>query len=180
MNTKLFLVSADHVVERHACRDLEFRVGEYRDGDRVSYYASAPGFGCSKNYRTPEDAIRGMLLEHACTNVRIRAVEEDDRQKAFDNALEEHDRQFGKKGGAGPTAGQSVAIYEGTLPDGRVVRKSSFRVSADEAFLAIYRAETDDTWRVASVVAKVTEDGRPIFRSGAVGEHPAVPARRVK
>ena len=68
----IYLVSADHVVERHACRDAVFKVSEYKHADgHVSYYASAAQYGCSKTYSSPERAIQGMLAEHACTNIRI-------------------------------------------------------------------------------------------------------------
>ena len=69
-------VSADHVSPRFACNDLPVRIGEdYHSNEngepRVTYYAIIRGYGCSKNYHTPKDAIYAMLADHACTNVRI-------------------------------------------------------------------------------------------------------------
>lgn len=69
--TTTYLVSADHVVPKYGCKDLPIVVtndGEY------GFYANAPGYGCSKNYPTAERAIRAMLADHACTNVRMRAA----------------------------------------------------------------------------------------------------------
>lgn len=69
-------VSADHKVAKYACTDLEVRVGEARDvvnGETVivGHYVVIAGYGCSKTYRTAEDAVHGMLAEHACFNIRI-------------------------------------------------------------------------------------------------------------
>lgn len=74
-DTKHFLVTADHVVAKHACVNLEVVCRSYDTGTgQVLWYAIAPGYGCSKNYRTAETAIREMLTDHACTNIRIVAV----------------------------------------------------------------------------------------------------------
>jgi hypothetical protein len=40
------------------------------------WYAVAPKFGCSKNYMTPEGAIRAMCAEHACTVLRLERIAE--------------------------------------------------------------------------------------------------------
>lgn len=74
--TRKFLVTADHVVPRHACVDLEARCSEtpIDANGTLRWYAVMAGYGCSKNYKAPETAIREMLLDHACINVRIREV----------------------------------------------------------------------------------------------------------
>jgi S-formylglutathione hydrolase FrmB len=63
-----YLVTADHVVAKYACRDLPVVVTD--DGE-YGFYANARGYGCSKNYKTAETAIRSLFADHACTNVRI-------------------------------------------------------------------------------------------------------------
>ena len=63
-------VSADHVSPNHAFFAREFKVTQAYDG---TYYASGHT-GCSKPADTPENAIRNMLLEHACTNIRIHKI----------------------------------------------------------------------------------------------------------
>lgn len=72
--SRFFLVSADHVVALHACTDREAECSPYRcqGMDNVLWSATMIGYGCSKAYRTPEAAIREMLADHACTNIRIR------------------------------------------------------------------------------------------------------------
>ncbi len=64
-----YLVTTDHVVAKYACKDLPIVVTQ--DGE-YGFYANAPGYGCSKHYRTAEASIRNMLADHACTNIRIR------------------------------------------------------------------------------------------------------------
>ncbi len=70
-----YLVSADHVVAEYACRDLPVVVTD--DGE-YGFYANASGYGMSKNYKTAESAIRSMLADHACTNVRISKAPADE------------------------------------------------------------------------------------------------------
>ena len=64
-----YLVTADHVVAKYACKDLAVVVTE--DGE-YGFYANAPGYGMSKHYRTAKSSIRCMFGDHACTNIRIR------------------------------------------------------------------------------------------------------------
>ena len=69
-----YLVTADHVSPAFACTNRRFRVSVAYAQNSVGgarFSASARRYGCSKDYSTPERAIRGMLEEHACTNVRI-------------------------------------------------------------------------------------------------------------
>ncbi len=42
----------------------------YRDNDGT-WYADAPSFGCSKNYRMPEIAIAQMVAAHGCQLIKI-------------------------------------------------------------------------------------------------------------
>jgi hypothetical protein len=71
---KRYLVSADHVVPRHGCKNVEAIVSQ--SAGTQSWYAVMPGYGCSKDYASPEMAIRAMLTDHACTNICITAVGE--------------------------------------------------------------------------------------------------------
>lgn len=66
-----YLVSADHVSPSHACTDRPAKVGSTDYGNGEQFYATVEGYGQSKLYSSPEAAIRGMLAEHACTNIRI-------------------------------------------------------------------------------------------------------------
>ena len=85
---------------------------------------------------------------------------------------------YGQKSGEGPTWGKKSATYEATLPDGQVVRKRSFYVFQDQAWLAIY--QHDNKWHVAGVCERL-EDGKPVFRDGSVATYsPVVEARRIK
>ena len=68
MKMKTYTVSADHVSPDHAFKDREFKVYKTIDGH---YYADGHT-GCGKNADTPHDAIANMLLDHACTNIRIK------------------------------------------------------------------------------------------------------------
>lgn len=79
MTTRKYLVSADHQCERFACKDAQAVCNQ--DAGDGRWYASMAGYGCSKNYATPEQAIRGMLADHACTNVRI--VEQPAAQSGY-------------------------------------------------------------------------------------------------
>lgn len=65
-------VTASHVCERFACTDAPVRIGRYLTAEgRTLYYAEMAGYGCGKNYRTPHDAIYGLLEDHACTDITI-------------------------------------------------------------------------------------------------------------
>ena len=55
------------------------------------FYCNMQGYGCSKWYRSPEDAIRGMLQEHACTNIQ---VEECKDQKHAEHVYRNVDRNL--------------------------------------------------------------------------------------
>ena len=44
-----------------------FYVSEDREGDATRYYAKATGFGCGRNCKTPELAIRALAAESAAT-----------------------------------------------------------------------------------------------------------------
>jgi hypothetical protein len=43
----------------------------HRTPDGLYYAVDLAHLGCSKNYFTPEDAVRGLLLDHAYTDIRI-------------------------------------------------------------------------------------------------------------
>lgn len=61
-------VSADHKVPEYACKDRPVRIG---GNERDGFYASIEKYGCSKNYRTPREAVYAMLQDHACFNIKI-------------------------------------------------------------------------------------------------------------
>ena len=48
-----------------------FRVGMTDYGNGAVYFADSPQFGCSKNYASPEAAIRAMCADHGCHVVSI-------------------------------------------------------------------------------------------------------------
>lgn len=64
--------SCDHVAPQFARTDETVTAKEY--GSSGLWYVSARGYGCSRNAKTPEIALRNMLLDHACTNIRIERV----------------------------------------------------------------------------------------------------------
>jgi len=77
-----FIVSADHVCPEYRLDNVAFQDG-YETAFRVcsndgekTFYASAGHFGCGKDYATAEAAIRGLLWDNGCTNIRIEAVEQ--------------------------------------------------------------------------------------------------------
>ena len=69
----IFKVSADHIDPTFSCTNhiATVRFDDW-DGD---YSASIDGYGTSKSAATPEDAIRNMLLEWACTDIQIERVQ---------------------------------------------------------------------------------------------------------
>ena len=71
MTTK-YKVSADHVVAKHACADVICEPELVPGTDLWS--VTIAGYGCSKAYSKPRDAIYGMLAEHACTFIRVTEV----------------------------------------------------------------------------------------------------------
>lgn len=64
-----FTVSADHVCDKYAAHARIVKVS--RDQDK--YFATSDNYGCGKSYATKEAAIRGLLLDNGCTNIRITA-----------------------------------------------------------------------------------------------------------
>ena len=68
-----YIVSADHKVEKYRLTNEIVEVRQDRLDRR--YYWSHPNYGRSKSYRNPENAIAGMLQDHACFNIRICKVD---------------------------------------------------------------------------------------------------------
>tara|TARA_R110000823_G_scaffold5117_7_gene20397 strand:+ start:2571 stop:2780 length:210 start_codon:yes stop_codon:yes gene_type:complete len=66
-----YTVTADHVHPDHACVDRPVKIG----GQDGRYYAEIAGYGCSRDYATPKDAIFAMLANHACTNIRVDEID---------------------------------------------------------------------------------------------------------
>jgi hypothetical protein len=66
---KTYLVIVDHAYVPTLRDQHIFACNQDRyDG---TWYATAEHFGCSKNYRTPEDAIYGVVSDHAGTVLSI-------------------------------------------------------------------------------------------------------------
>lgn len=74
MPVRRYNVSADHQVAQYACQDSPCSVS--LDRFDKTWSASMPGYGCGKNFRTPEDAIVGLLQDHACYNIRFTFLSE--------------------------------------------------------------------------------------------------------
>ena len=70
-----YRVSADHVVAKHACENV---LCEPRQDSTGWWSVGIPGYGHSKNYNGPKVAITAMLMDHACTNIRVVEVNKDD------------------------------------------------------------------------------------------------------
>jgi hypothetical protein len=84
-----FLVSADHLSPKYRLDNMAFhvdgdaRVAEVEGAGRVGYYdgrrhgyaeefyADLHPFGCGKSFATAEAAIRSLLQDNGCTNIRI-------------------------------------------------------------------------------------------------------------
>lgn len=49
---------------------------------------------------------------------------------------------YGKKGQQGPIRGHQASVYEATAPDGTVIRKRSFFVHTDDAFMGVFKDST--------------------------------------
>jgi hypothetical protein len=64
-----YIFSAEHVTERFTFQNEIIRVSE--DTFENSFYADHNELGCSRSYDTPEKAIRMMLLQHGCTDIKI-------------------------------------------------------------------------------------------------------------
>jgi hypothetical protein len=70
--TQYLKVNADHVATEYACHDGIFEVSaSSAQHGQIMWSASHPKYGCGKDYPTAEQAVRNMLLSHACTNIRI-------------------------------------------------------------------------------------------------------------
>ena len=67
-----YRVTAKHDCPEFGCTDLICEPKPSAGTDK--FYVSIPGYGCSKDYDTPVDAIRGMLRDHGCFNIRIELV----------------------------------------------------------------------------------------------------------
>ena len=64
--------SADHVSENYRFNHSVMEINEYqRYPSGVGYCASHDKLGMSKDYDTPEQAIRMMLLEHGCSAIIV-------------------------------------------------------------------------------------------------------------
>jgi hypothetical protein len=63
--------SADHVSPSWRFDNEPITVFDGTDESGLVYYSTHPKLGCSKNYKTPDEAIRGMVGEHGCTNIRV-------------------------------------------------------------------------------------------------------------
>lgn len=82
MSPPAYIFSADHVLPDWRFENEPISVSCHRGyGDsanpieRADYYsANHARLGCSKGAATPEAAIRGMVAEHGCTNIRVEVT----------------------------------------------------------------------------------------------------------
>ena len=75
--TQTFIVSADHISPEYRADRLPVRVSPWKNPNAAeTFSAYAAGYGSGKTYATPESAIRGLLAENGCTNIRIHAEPE--------------------------------------------------------------------------------------------------------
>lgn len=69
MATTTYIVTATHPHPEYCFDRTEVKVSQ--DAFDRSYYATHPKLGCGKNYGTPQQAIRALFNDHACSVVRI-------------------------------------------------------------------------------------------------------------
>lgn len=72
MTTKIIthlIVSCEHANPSYRLDNAEVQV-RYDSLDGTYFWSRSP-FGCSKSYATAKDAVRGMLSDHACFNIRV-------------------------------------------------------------------------------------------------------------
>jgi hypothetical protein len=74
-----FLVSCDHVAPswRRENTPATVKIDRQGEGKADRYYVSLTGFGCSRSYATPYDAIVGMLQEHGCYDIQAEPQDTD-------------------------------------------------------------------------------------------------------
>lgn len=84
-----FRISANHVSAKYRLPSRIVTVDEFNHEFRVTtrtssnpaypvrYTATARGFGCGKDCATPEDAIRDLLMDNGCTNIRIEEIKDE-------------------------------------------------------------------------------------------------------
>lgn len=75
----IYLVSAQHVSPDYAIERAEFDTGyssryTVREYGSNKWIANAPRFGMGHEYKTPEDAITGLLKANGCFNISIQAI----------------------------------------------------------------------------------------------------------
>lgn len=64
----IYRVSADHVAADYRAASKPVLVAEDSDG---TFFATASPYGCGKSAATAEDAIRSLLSDNACDNIKI-------------------------------------------------------------------------------------------------------------
>lgn len=67
----IYIVNADHVAPEYRATNKEIDVREDNYGEGPVYYANAHPYGCGKNDKTPEGAIKRLLSENGCKNIRV-------------------------------------------------------------------------------------------------------------
>lgn len=66
-----YIVNAYHHSAKYQAINETITVRQDKGDNR--YYADSALYGCSKNYKTPEDAIYSMLSDHGCYAITIEA-----------------------------------------------------------------------------------------------------------
>jgi hypothetical protein len=114
----LFNVSCGHRDPRWQRTNLPVTVSVDRqgEGNPDRYYVSMSGFGCSKSYSTPRNAIIGMLQDHACFDIHVEDVEPVDivaeaRKRGQMDRLDGHPANYGCHCGMRSTRDACVASY---------------------------------------------------------------------
>lgn len=73
MTNTLYTVSARHASPRFAFTDHE-AVAKPSPGLPGKWYATSDGLGCSKDYNSPEAAVRSLFTASACTSIVIKEL----------------------------------------------------------------------------------------------------------
>lgn len=68
-----YAVSANHVSPRWQFTDHE-AVAKPAPGRDGFWFATSDGLGCSKDYRSPEAAVKALFQAEACTAIVLREV----------------------------------------------------------------------------------------------------------
>lgn len=66
-----------------------------------------------------------------------------------------------KKYGIGATSGKTTSVFQATAPDGTILKKKSFFIHTDTAFIGAF--QFDGKYRASGVTDKIQDWGQQIF-----------------